>query len=91
MPQLTPTEIYSKLATIISGVVGIEMDEIYPESHFEEDLGISLRDFGMIVQRVNQDFKIDLDSQELAGLWKDEELSCLVDFVTLVSDEMQLG
>ena len=61
----TETEIFQKVQECLSGALGIESDEIQPDSSLVRDLGAESIDFIDIIFRLEKAFDIKIPSGEL--------------------------
>lgn len=57
-----------KLKEIIVNYVEVEPDSIKPESRFMEDLGFTSFDFMSMLGEIEDEFDIEADQKEAAGL-----------------------
>ena len=73
---MNDTEILKKVQECIAGALGIEPEEIHPESSLVRDLGAESVDFIDIIFRLEKSFDIKIPSGELfpANLLREEGL-----------------
>lgn len=57
-----------KLAALIVNYVEVEQDAIRPESRFMEDLGFTSFDFMSLLGELEDEFDVEIDQQEAAGI-----------------------
>lgn len=57
-----------KLKEIIVNYVEVEPEAIQPESRFMEDLGFTSFDFMSMLGEIEDEFDVEVDQQEAAGL-----------------------
>ena len=57
-----------KLKEIIVNYVEVEPENIQPESRFMEDLGFTSFDFMSMLGEIEDEFDVEVDQQEAAGL-----------------------
>jgi len=85
------SELLNRLRQLLVEVTGNELEEVVPEAHLEDDLGMNLdEDLSRLVERINQVFMIDLDG----GLVYDELAEAgetVASLLQLIHDEMELG
>ncbi|MBU0978623.1 MAG: phosphopantetheine-binding protein [Patescibacteria group bacterium] len=84
---MTKTDIMPQLIDVIATVTGNDPEQISPESHLEEDLGIVLdQDFNRLLAKINAEFSIELNP----GL-ASSQAETISDLATLVVEETELG
>jgi len=84
---MTKTDIMPQLIEVIAEVTGNDPEQIFPESHLEEDLGIVLdQDFNRLLAKINAEFNIKLNPS-LAG----SQAETINDLAALVIEETELG
>jgi len=84
---MTKTDIMQQLIEVIAEATGIDPENITPESHLEEDLGIVLdQDFNRLIAKINAEFAIQI-SPGLAG----SQAEVINDLAALVVEETELG
>lgn len=85
------TELFNRLRLLLVDITGNEPEEVFPEAHLEDDLGMNLdEDISRLVEKVNQVFMIDLDE----GLVYDELTEAgetVAALAQLIHDELELG
>lgn len=59
---------FEKLVEIIVNYVEVEPENIKPESRFMEDLGFTSFDFMSMLGELEDEFEIEIDQQEVAGI-----------------------
>lgn len=59
---------FEKLVEIICNYVEVEPEQITPESRFMEDLGFTSFDFMSMLGELEDEFDIEVDQQEAAGI-----------------------
>ncbi len=59
---------FEKLVEIICNYVEVEPENVTPESRFMEDLGFTSFDFMSMLGELEDEFDIELDQQEAAGI-----------------------
>lgn len=59
---------FEKLVEIIVNYVEVEPENIKPESRFMEDLGFTSFDFMSMLGEFEDEFEIEIDQQEVAGI-----------------------
>ena len=84
-------ETYAKvLATIqdfIAKISGTEAEDVLPEYHLEDDLGVSmLTEFPKIISLINKEFETQIDAK-----FARNEVHTVHDLVQLVVEETELG
>jgi acyl carrier protein len=79
--------IFNQLVDIIVGVTGNDPEAIKLESNLEDDLGVVLDDdFARLIDNINQEFNIELSSQDVS-----EVVSTVNDLVNVIDEELELG
>lgn len=80
--------VYERVATIIADVAGVDVSDIKPEAHLQEDLGINEGvDFPKIIAVVNQSFDTSLNPKDLV----DDDIETVEQLMTVIADESELG
>ena len=59
---------FEKLVEIICNYVEVEPENVTPESRFMEDLGFTSFDFMSMLGELEDEFDIELNQQEAAGI-----------------------
>lgn len=59
---------FEKLVEIICNYVEVEPEQITPKSRFMEDLGFTSFDFMSMLGELEDEFDIEVDQQEAAGI-----------------------
>ena len=68
MPSINTQELESKIQEIISNMTGLEREEIKPDAHFYQDLGIdSIKGIELTVA-LQESFNIRIDDDKIAQL-----------------------
>lgn len=57
-----------KLRELICNYVEVEPENIHPESRFMEDLGFTSFDFMSMLGELEEEFDLEIDSQEAANI-----------------------
>lgn len=57
-----------KLREVICNYVEVEPEQIQPESRFMEDLGFTSFDFMSMLGKLEDEFDIEIDQQEVANI-----------------------
>lgn len=80
-----------QLRALLAEKTGNDLEDIHPQSHFEDDLGINLSDdFPRLLSQINVEFEIGLDlhtvmdEMEMAG-------ETVAELAKLIDDESELG
>jgi acyl carrier protein len=61
-------DIFEKLKEIIVNYVEVEPEAILPQSRFMEDLGFTSFDFMSMLGEIEEEFDIEVEQQEAAGI-----------------------
>lgn len=75
-----------RVREIIAEVTGNEIDDVLPESHLEDDLGVLPMDFKRLISRLDTEFGIHLESNEII-----EEIETVHQLTLVVAEEKELG
>ena len=59
---------FEQLRTIITKYVEVKEEQITPDSRFMEDLGFTSFDFMSMLGELEDEFDIEIDEQEAAGI-----------------------
>ena len=59
---------FEKLKEVIVNYVEVEADKIQPQSRFMEDLGFTSFDFMSMLGELEEEFDVEIDEQEAAGI-----------------------
>lgn len=59
---------FEKLVSLIVNYVEVEPENIHPESRFMEDLGFTSFDFMSLLGEIEDEFDVEIDQQEVAGV-----------------------
>jgi len=87
-------QIFNQLKHIIAVTYGFEENEIQPDWDLAEDLGFfnsslnNPEDDWRFIQRINQNFGIELDIQIIKSMFANEELETLDDLIELIDEEL---
>jgi acyl carrier protein len=80
-----------QLRALLAEKTGNDLEDIHPQSHLEDDLGINLTDdFPRLLSQINAEFEIGLDlhtvmdEMEMAG-------ETVAELAKLIDDESELG
>ncbi len=91
MKKIDP-EIFNRLRQLITDVTGNDIEEVVPDADLEEDLGLDLDvDTGRIVDRINQEFDINLTEKVVYKELTEEAHASVAELAKLVYDEYELG
>jgi len=91
MKKIDP-EIFNRLRQLITEVTGNDIEEVIPDADLEEDLGLDLDvDTSRIVDRINQEFDIDLSEKTVYKELTEEAHASVAELAKLVYDEYELG
>ena len=83
--------IINKLRQLLAEATGNELEEIFPESHFQEDLNIDLmEDFPRLMAQINYRFEINLKIEEVLNELEEAGES-VGELAKLIKDEYELG
>ena len=66
---------FEKIQEIIADVINIDVQEVRPESKFDDDLGADSLDIFQIIMGIEETFDIEIDNDEA------EKISTVVDAV----------
>ena len=75
---------FDKLADIIMNYVEVNREDIKPESRFMEDLGFTSFDFMSMLGELEDEFDVEIDQQEAAGIRTVKEAA---DYLEKLSEE----
>ena len=90
MIKIDPT-IFAKVRETLANFTGHSIEEVYFDSHLEEDLGLDLElDMPRLLPRINQEFSIELEVDNLIEELEEAGLTVAA-LAQLVSDECELG
>ena len=59
---------FDRLKEIICNYVEVEAENIHPDSRFMEDLGFTSFDFMSMLGELEEEFDVEVDEQEAAGI-----------------------
>lgn len=59
---------FDRLKEVICNYVEVDAENIHPESRFMEDLGFTSFDFMSMLGELEEEFDIEVDEQEAAGI-----------------------
>ena len=59
---------FDRLKEVICNYVEVDAENIHPESRFMEDLGFTSFDFMSMLGELEEEFDIEVDEQEVAGI-----------------------
>jgi len=76
-------EVYKKVVEILQEVLGIQDDEVNPESRFIEDLGAESLDMAQFVMSLEDEFQKSIDDEKLA------EIKTVKDAVDFIQSELE--
>lgn len=66
--------IFERLSKVVAEQVDIDVEEIKLESSFSEDLGIDSLDIFEIVMELEEEFGMEIPTEDLEGMTKIEDL-----------------
>ncbi|SHH82270.1 acyl carrier protein [Clostridium grantii] len=66
--------IFERLKKVVAEQIDMDVEEIKLESTFSEDLGIDSLDIFEIVMELEEEFKIEIPTEDLEGMDKIEDL-----------------
>ena len=75
---------FDKLVEVICNYVEVEPESIRPESRFMEDLGFTSFDFMSMLGELEDEFDVEIDQQEAAGIRTVKEAA---DYLEKLSEE----
>lgn len=75
---------FEKLVEIICNYVEVEPENVHPESRFMEDLGFTSFDFMSMLGELEDEFDVEIDQQEAAGIRTVKEAA---DYLEKLSEE----
>ena len=82
---------FKKLQQILAAATGHEVEEIHEYTLLEEDLGVNmLEDFSRLVAIINNEFEIELQTNEVLDELEEAEDSVEV-LAKLIQEEIDLG
>lgn len=85
-------EIFNRLRQLLTDLTGNDIEEVLPDSDLEEDLGLNLDvDITRIVERINQEFEINLQDSVVFQELTEEAHASVAELAKLVYDEYELG
>ena len=59
---------FEQLVDIICNYVGVEPENVHPESRFMEDLGFTSFDFMSMLGEIEETFDVELEQEKAAGI-----------------------
>ena len=59
---------FEQLVDIICNYVEVELENVYPESRFMEDLGFTSFDFMSMLGEIEETFDVELEQEKAAGI-----------------------
>jgi acyl carrier protein len=65
----------AKISQIIAGHIGIDAEQISKESRFKEDLGIDSLDIFEIIMEIEDEFGLEIPTEDLEGMTKVADLT----------------
>ena len=75
---------FERLTDIICNYVEVEMENIYPDSRFMEDLGFTSFDFMSMLGEIEDEFDIEIEQEKAAGIRTVQEA---VDYLETLTEE----
>ena len=75
---------FGRLVEIICNYVEVEPENVHPESRFMEDLGFTSFDFMSMLGELEDEFDVEIDQQEAAGIRTVKEAA---DYLEKLSEE----
>lgn len=75
---------FEKLVEIICNYVEVEPENVHTESRFMEDLGFTSFDFMSMLGELEDEFDVEIDQQEAAGIRTVKEAA---DYLEKLSEE----
>lgn len=66
--------VFERLSKVVAEQVDIDVEEIKLESSFSEDLGIDSLDIFEIVMELEEEFSMEIPTEDLEGMTKIEDL-----------------
>jgi hypothetical protein len=84
-------DIINQLRQLLAEATGNELEEIFSESHLQEDLNIDLmEDFPRLMAKINHGFEINLKIEEVLNELE-EAGETVGELSKLIKDEYELG
>ena len=74
---------FEKLVEIICSYVGVEPENIHPESRFVEDLGFTSFDFMSMLGEIEDEWDIEVDQEKVVNIRTVQEA---VDYLQTLAD-----
>ncbi len=86
-------EVFNKLRQLLVDITGNDIEEVVPDADLEEDLGLNLDiDLSRLVDRINQEFEIELSEKVVfKELTEEAHHASVAELAKLVYDEYELG
>ncbi len=86
-------EVFNKLRQLLVDITGNDIEEVVPDADLEEDLGLNLDiDLSRLVDRINQEFEIELSEKAVfKELTEEAHHASVAELAKLVYDEYELG
>jgi hypothetical protein len=83
--------VLTQLQELLADFTGNELEEIRPESHLEDDVGMTLsEDFPRLMAQINAAFEIKLNHREVLAELEEAD-DTVAELAKLIADECELG
>lgn len=79
-------EIYNKLAKVLEAQLGVDLEQVTPDSNLIKDLGADSLDSVDIVMAIEEEFDIDIPEQDVERMEQDGTVRGLVDYIEAHAD-----
>jgi acyl carrier protein len=66
--ELTENPIYVRLHALAVDVLDLRDEQVVPDAHFADDLGVDSLDLVELVEALEQEFEVTIDDEELADI-----------------------
>lgn len=70
---------FEKIKKIVADQIGLDKEEIKMSSTFKEDLGIDSLDIFEIVMELEEEFEIEIPTEDLEGMTRVEDIVRYID------------
>ena len=77
---------FERVREVIAEVTGNELDDVLPESHLEDDLGVTPLDYQRLISRLEKEFGISLSENDII-----DEIETVQQLAAVVAEEKELG